>query len=73
MITDNGGVRTAKTLMNASEASDGYRALYLRKRLDLTVEAVVLENKRWHSLFTPDELAKAKARSEKYGYSAPAI
>jgi hypothetical protein len=47
MLTDNGGVRTAKTLINAPKPSDGYTALYERGRLDLTVEAVVIENERW--------------------------
>jgi hypothetical protein len=72
MITDNGGLRTAKTLINAPEPSVGYTALYLRNRLDLTVEAVVIENRRWHPLFTAEELEKARSRLDKYGYSASA-
>ena len=38
MITTNGGLATAKTLTNAPKVSDGYTALYMRGRLDLTVE-----------------------------------
>jgi len=68
MITDNGGRATAKTLINAPQPSDGYTALYLRKSLALTVEAVVVEHSRWHSLFTQEELDRAKRRLIAYGY-----
>lgn len=68
MVTDNGGRRTAKTLINASRPSDGYTALYERSRLDLTVEALVVENPRWHSLFEPEELARARQRLKAYRY-----
>ncbi|MER9292984.1 hypothetical protein NKI71_22375 [Mesorhizobium sp. M0510] len=68
MVTDNGGLPTAKTLINAPRVSDGYTELYMRKRLDLTVEAMVIENKRWHPLFTPEELERARARLKEYRY-----
>ena len=68
MITDQGGRATAKSLINATQPSDGYTALYLRKRLDLTVEAVAVKNPRWHSLFTDDEIAKARRRLADYHY-----
>lgn len=68
MITDNGGVQTARTLINANKPSDGYTALYERGRLDLTVEAMILENTVWHELFSPDELGRAKRRLQQYGY-----
>jgi hypothetical protein len=28
-----------------------------RSRLDLTVEALISDNEKWHPLFSPDELA----------------
>ncbi|MCS0497878.1 hypothetical protein NVS89_22565 [Ancylobacter sp. MQZ15Z-1] len=68
MLTDNGGLSTAKTLINASKPSDGYTALYMRKRLDLTVEAVVIENCRWHGLFSERELDRARQRLREYQY-----
>jgi hypothetical protein len=71
MITTNGGHATARTLINSTQPSDGYTALYLRNRLDLTVEAMVVENPRWHSLFTPEELSKAKRRLADNGYKGP--
>jgi hypothetical protein len=68
MLTDTDGLTTAKTLINAPKESDGYTALYMRGRLDLTVEAVVTENPKWIALFTDDEIAKAKKRLLKYEY-----
>ena len=44
-------------------------ALHLRARLDLTVEAVVVENKKWHELFEPEELERARRRLVAYGYT----
>lgn len=70
MISDRGGLPTAKTLINSPRPSDGYTALYELKRLDLTVEAMVLETPEWHDLFTEDELRRARRRLVQYGYQA---
>lgn len=48
MVTDQGGYETARTLLHASAVSEGYTALWERKRLDLTVEAMIL-NPEWHN------------------------
>jgi hypothetical protein len=68
MLTSKGGLATAKYLINAEHPSDGYTHLYERGRLDLTVEAMIVENTQWHSLFTEPELAKARQRLRAYGY-----
>ena len=68
MINDKGGLATAKQLINSKDPSDGYTQLYLKGRLDLTVEAVVVENPEWHTLFLPEELDRARARLRAYGY-----
>lgn len=69
MLTDNGGLRTAKTLINAKRPSDGYTALHLRGRLDLTVEALVIENTQWHPLFLAEEIERAQKRLNDYHYT----
>ncbi len=69
MVKKDGGWLTAKSLINAPKQSDGFTALYLAGRLDLTVEALVVENPEWHALFTSDELAKAKRRLSLNGYT----
>jgi len=68
MLTDRGGLGTAKYLINSDKPSDGYTNLYERGRLDLTVEAMVIENPRWHSLFTENELIRARKRLDEYQY-----
>lgn len=68
MISERRGVATAKHLINDPTVSQGYTALWERRRLDLTVEAVVHENPSWHSLFSPEELEKAKKRLAAYAY-----
>jgi hypothetical protein len=69
MLNDHRGVDTAKRLINAPNQSDGYTALFLCNRLDLTVEAIVFDNSRWHSLFTTEELEKARLRLEANNYT----
>jgi hypothetical protein len=69
MLSDRGGLATAKFLINSPKPSDGYSQLYDRGRLDLTVEAMVVENTVWHELFTDDELNKARLRLKQYGYA----
>lgn len=69
MLSDKGGVATAKYLINAAQPSDGYTALFERGRLDLTVEAEVIENPKWHELFTVDEIDRARHRLAQYQYN----
>ncbi len=73
MLVDRGGVDTAKFLINAPKESDGYTALYERGRLDLTVEAVIVENKKWQQLFAPEEIERARRRLIQYGYTPKTI
>jgi len=69
MLTEKGGIATAKQLINATTVSDGYTALWERGRLDLTVEAMVLENTRFHTLFTPQEIERSRKRLAEYKYN----
>jgi hypothetical protein len=71
MVGENGGRETAKTLINASTPSDGYTELWKRNRLDLTVEAVVVQDAKWHPLFEPEEIERAKQRLKDYKYDSP--
>ncbi|RED36141.1 hypothetical protein BJ123_10874 [Rhodopseudomonas thermotolerans] len=68
MLTETDGLTTAKSLINATKPSLGYTALFMKGRLDLTVEAVVTENKQWAELFTDDEIERAKKRLLDYQY-----
>ena len=68
MLHEHGGLGTARILLHKQKPSGGYTALYLRGRLDLTVEAVIHDNPKWHLLFTPEELAICTNRLEAYQY-----
>ena len=68
MLSEKRGRATAKQLINDKTESDGYTALWERGRLDLTVEAVVWDQPKWHRLFEPEEIERARKRLEKYGY-----
>jgi len=68
MLTKRGGLDTAKYLINQPYPSDGYTHLHERGRLDLTVEALVVEEKKWHPLFASEEIERARLRLMKYGY-----
>jgi hypothetical protein len=67
MVVERGGLKTAKYLLHVPVVSDGYTALYERNRLDLTVEAVMLDPK-WQDLFTDQERQIAIDRLRQYGY-----
>jgi hypothetical protein len=54
MLEEHRGLQTARILLHKEKVSDGYTALYLRGRLDLTVEAVIHDNQKWHPLFTEE-------------------
>ena len=69
MLCNQGGILTAKTLINSPKVSEGYTALWELKRLDLTVEAVIFKNQKWHQLFTEGELNNCKKRLKDYGYT----
>jgi hypothetical protein len=68
MITKDRVLMVAKMLINAPKVSDGYTELYMRERLDLTVEAEVVDHTVWHPLFDPTEIERARDRLRKYGY-----
>jgi|SRR4051812_28703999 hypothetical protein len=70
MVVERGGLPTARYLLHAQTVSEGYAALWERKRLDLTVEAMILRPE-WNSLFSDDERRIAVGRLKEYGFSGP--
>ncbi|MEU4369227.1 caspase family protein [Micromonospora chersina] len=67
MISTSGGLGAARQLLHASSVSSGFTTLWEKGRLDLTVEAFVLQEP-WSALFTEEELEIARDRLAKYGY-----
>ena len=68
LVTEHGGVAAAKILINANRPSDGYTALWERRRLDITVEALV-QDPKWAPLFNAEEIERARQRLRDYNYN----
>lgn len=68
MVTTQGGLETAKILLREEEPRGGFVALHEKRRLDVTMEAVIVENEKWHPLFTEEEIRIAKKRLSDFGY-----
>lgn len=67
MLHEHRGLETARILLYAANVSEGYVALWERKRLDLAVESVILAEE-WRSLFSEHEREIARNRLAEYGY-----
>jgi hypothetical protein len=65
-LADQGGLVTAQTVLRDTGTSEGFTALWKKGRLDLTVEALVLEDE-FAALFTEDELDTARHRLTEFG------
>lgn len=61
MLHQRGALDTARYLIHTAKPSDGFTALWSKGRLDLTVEAHVLQP-RFESLFTDEERAICEDR-----------
>lgn len=68
MLSEKGGLATARTLLTTPTPSEGFTALWECGRLDLTVEAHVLKPE-FATLFTEEEKSVARCRLEEYGYN----
>jgi hypothetical protein len=66
-IGQRGGVDAARQL--TTKTTEGFTRLLLLERLDLTVEALMLKP-QWTSLFTEEELRRARRRLSESGYDA---
>jgi hypothetical protein len=67
MVSEHGGVEAARRLLATDKPSDGFTTLWEAGRLDLSVEAHVLDP-AYEPLFTDDERSVAQRRLEQYGY-----
>jgi hypothetical protein len=70
MLSQHGGIETACRLVHSKTPSEGYTALWEKGHLDLTVEALICDNPKWHPLFKDETLEAARKRLKEYGYKA---
>jgi hypothetical protein len=67
MISEQGGLATARQLLWSDQPSDGFTTLWSHHRLDLTVEAHVIKPE-FAALFTDADREQARSRLERYGW-----
>lgn len=65
MLSEHGGLETARRLVGSTTPSEGFTQLYLKRRLDLTVEHLVLEEE-FRELFSDELLTVAQDRLDAY-------
>jgi hypothetical protein len=68
LVNAEGGLKAAKKLLIAGGYSEGLTRLWEEKRLDISMEATILQ-KPWCELFTDDELSIARKKLQELGYS----
>lgn len=67
LISQKGGLQAAKQLIAKENGTYGFEVLWEKKRLDLSVEALVLRPE-YESLFSDEEKKFCKDRLEQFGY-----
>jgi hypothetical protein len=72
MVNEKGGLKTAQSLLKSTTHSDGLTELCLANRLDISIEALILDEK-WHSLFTNEERLIAAKRLKDLGYQTASL
>ena len=68
MVNADGGLQAAKKLLNSGGYSEGLTRLWEEKRLDISMEATVLQ-KPWSQLFSEQELSIARRKLMELGYA----
>ena len=67
MVREHGGVEAARRLLRTHEVQDGLTTLWELGRLDISMEALVVQE-RWQPLFSDAERQAARDRLKEYGY-----
>ena len=73
ILEERGGIGTAKYLLSTEQPANGLTTLWELERLDLSMEALIVENKKYEVLFTDTELKIAKRRLESLDYNIDKI
>jgi hypothetical protein len=69
LISPEASLNVAKKFVLSTHSSDGYAELWTKKRLDLTVEALVAYNQKYIELFTEEEINAARNRLQESDYT----
>lgn len=69
MLQDHGPIITAVHFVMAHRDPEGFESLIVSQRMDLTVEAIILQ-KQYLVLFPPEVLKRAEQKLREVGYLA---
>lgn len=72
LLSKKGGLLAAKQLIAKEGGTYGFEVLWEKKRLDLSVEALVLKPE-YETLFSDEERMLCRDRLEKFGYDTTAL
>jgi len=67
MIDKHGTIEAVRRLINSSKTPYGFTKLWELNALDLSLEAIILEEK-WKNLFSEEDRKKAKKKLIKHDY-----
>ena len=67
LVSKEGGLKAAKKLISKSRGACGFEVLWENNRIDLSVEALVL-NPEYYELFTVEERALCQNRLKDFEY-----
>ncbi len=70
MCAEHGTVEATKRLIHAPHPSDTFADLWVERRLDLTVEAVILTERQWDALFDDADREAARKRLHDHEWSS---
>jgi hypothetical protein len=62
ILVEKGALATANEILNSTDPTDGFTILLLMGRLDLTLEFLIVNNPKYHPLFSETMLNNAKLR-----------
>lgn len=72
MVAGYGGAWTTFRLLTKKESNLGFTKLWALDRLDLTMEAQLVEHEEFHPLFTPGMIEACRRILEDHDYPVPA-
>ena len=67
LVSQKGGIQADKQLIAKEGGTYGFEVLWENKRLDLSIEALVLKSE-YKTLFSDDEKQLCKERLKQFGY-----
>jgi hypothetical protein len=68
LVHQKGGLQAAKELLRSPTLSQGLIKLWEVEALDISMEARIVYDRRWHPLFSEEEIARAKKRLDELHY-----